>query len=284
MKEIYEFRIPEDLAPQLFNDSEGVRLGTSIRKVVVSTDDPRFERIGKIQQLMHETSDRSFFYGWEINREYDKQDLSSAQLFQLKISKVFESAGEECGTEYNECTACPFCGTGADQVSPLFLPENRIPKKVDISKTIAGEIVVSRRLASTLRSTGLGDNLKPIFSYLSANTRTHLQDWYQFIPPNNCLSICMPTTIGINPYDLDPLGQYRCKCNKLLGLNLLSEVWVKNSPTYTNEIGMMSSVQFTGVRRGLLRPERVLFLSPNARNKLISENVKGFTSDVAHFA
>ena len=70
MKEIYEFRIPEDLAPQLFNDSEGVRLGTSIRKVVVSTDDPRFERIGKIQQLMHETSDRSFFYGWEINREY----------------------------------------------------------------------------------------------------------------------------------------------------------------------------------------------------------------------
>jgi hypothetical protein len=47
--------------------------------------------------------------------------LSSAQLFQLKINKVFEPAGEECGTEYNEGTACPFCGTGADQVSPLFL-------------------------------------------------------------------------------------------------------------------------------------------------------------------
>ena len=282
MNEIYEFRIPEDLAPQLFNDLEGVRLGTSIRKVLVSTDDPRFERIGMIQHSMHEISNRSFFYGWKINREYDKQDLSSAQLFQLKVNKVFEPAGEECGTEYNEGTACPFCGIGADQVSPLFLPEKRIPKRVDVSETIAGEIVVSRRLASILRSIGLADNIKPIFPCLSANS--HLQDWYQFIPPNNYLSICIPTVIGIDPFNVDPLGQYRCKCNNLLGLNLLSEVWVKRSPTYTDEIGLMSSVQFTGVRRGLLRPERVLFLSPNTRNKLLSENVKGFTSDVAHYA
>jgi hypothetical protein len=284
MKEIYEFRIPEDLAPQLFNDAEGVRLGTSIRKVEISTDDPRFERIGKLQHLLHETSSRSFFYGWNIKRKYNKKDLSSAQLFQLQINKVFEPAGEECGTEYNESTACPFCGTGAEQVSPLFLPEKSIPKKVDISKTISGEIVVSRRLASTLRSIGLGGNLKPIFSCPSAKTLTNLQDWYQFIPPINYLSICMPTVTGIGPFDLDPLGQYRCKCNNLLGLNLLSEVSVKRSPACFNEIGMTSSVQFIGVRRGLLRPERVLFLSPNIRNKLISENAKGFVCDVAHFA
>jgi len=83
---------------------------------------------------------------------------------------------------------------------------------------------------------------------------------------------------------LDPLGQYRCKCNNLLGLNLLSEVSVKRSPACFNEIRIMSSLQFIGVRRGLLRPERVLFLSPNTRNKIISENVKGFACDVAHFA
>ncbi len=66
----------------------------------------------------------------------------------------------------------------------------------------------------------------------------------------------------------------------LIGLNLLSEVWVDRSPL--SDAGIVGSRQFIGARRGLLRPERVLLITQQLRTMIESEGLKGIRIEVAH--
>ena len=40
------------------------------------------------------------------------------------------------------------------------------------------------------------------------------------------LEIVPPTGAGVDPFDEDPEGRYRCPCGHVLGLNRLSELWI----------------------------------------------------------
>ncbi|UCD52920.1 MAG: hypothetical protein JSW27_09820 [Phycisphaerales bacterium] len=153
----------EDFAPRLLSENEGKRLGDSIRRVELATNDPRFERIGELQRETRAKTDRSFFYGWHIRRRYTKEELVSAKCLQLAVTAVFEPAGEECGTEYDEATACSNCGAGAAQVSDLYLDLRKAPKNRDIARTIADEIIVSQRLAEKMIDAGVtGFQFRPV--------------------------------------------------------------------------------------------------------------------------
>ena len=81
--------------------------------------------------------------------------MEKASIFLLFIIPLFEPAGEECGTKYDEAFACAQCSSGAKQVTDLFLDCRRIPKKKDAAVTFAGEIVVSRVLWICLWNTVL---------------------------------------------------------------------------------------------------------------------------------
>ena len=153
MDELVEFRVDEAFASRLFASSEGKRLGESIRKVAISVKDPRFHRIGDLQREIAATTKFAFFYGWDIQRRYSKEELLAAQLFSLSIVGGFEPPGELCGTVYDESTACPDCGAGATQISELRLDLRRAPRNKDIARTIADEWIVSQHLAE--RMTGL---------------------------------------------------------------------------------------------------------------------------------
>jgi len=59
------------------------------------------------------------------------QELGATELFLLRAKRRMEPAGEECGTQYNEASACPVCGGGADQITPLFMNGRRIPNSLD---------------------------------------------------------------------------------------------------------------------------------------------------------
>jgi hypothetical protein len=146
MREIAEFRVDEEFAHLLFGDDEGKRMGSSVRRVELETSDPRYKRMGELQKSLRQTKGKPFFYGWSLTYGYSRAEIEAAALLHLKIVSAFEPAGEECGTKYNEAGACPKCGAAAPQITPLYLPEKRIPKSKDISRTIAGEIVVSRRI------------------------------------------------------------------------------------------------------------------------------------------
>ena len=276
MKEIAEFRVPEEFAGELFAEDEGRQL-RSIRKVDISTDDPRYPRIGEIDQVKKELGER-FFYGWDIQRKYSKAELEAALLFTVRPQSTFQPAGEEHGTKYDESIACPECGTGATQVGPLILDVKRIPKRKDISRTIAGEIVVSRQTAEFFKQQEIsGVTFGPVWRNRRGDVS---EDWFQLIVQDTNAEIVAPTQVGINPFNEDPEGTCSCSKGDLIGLNKLSELTVR--VPNLGETDVISTHQYIGCRRGLLRPQREILISPRVRELIESEKLKGFQIEVAH--
>ena len=278
MREIVEFRVNEDFASMLFADDEGKRLGTSVRKVNIATDDPRYGEVGRLDRELSVDKNEYFFSSWRIRRKYTKAELEATSLLRVRAASVFEPAGEERGTKYDESAACPECGAGAKQVGPLILPPSRIPKGKDFAETIAGEVVVSRRIVDLFERHGVtGAHLEPVWV---SRGRQASEDWFQLTVPPTEAEIVPPTRVGLNPFDDDPEGECRCPRGDLIGLNLLSEVSI--SAPSRGDADFISSRQFIGVRRGLLRPRRMVFVSPKVWKLIKSAKIRGVEIEVAH--
>jgi hypothetical protein len=342
MKQTYEFRVNEEFAAELFSSTEGKRLGDSVRQIEIAVDDPRFVSIGRLQSEIESKTNRSFFYGWILRHRYSRKELEQAALLRLKITSVFEPAGEECGTEYDESAACSQCGSGAVQVSDLRLDLRKAPRRKDIARTIAHEWIVSQHLAERMVDNGLtGFELRPVrhkarfqddpmdpnsipsgrelllraeaagaphptgkfWVWLNrAENRPLLEQafaehaalkekrnrrrgkplpiWYQLIVTSSEAEVVPPTRVGIDPFDNDPKGKYRCPRGDLIGLNLLSEVSIKASSRGSADI--FCTRQFVGVRRGVLRPSRIILISPKFWRLIETEKIKGCELEVAH--
>jgi hypothetical protein len=156
VREIYEFRIQGKFASLLFSDDEGVSLGPlRTRKILISPEDSRFSRIGELDQEIHRDFGTYFFAGWNIHRRYSRSELLAADALTLWPKCTFEPCGELCGTTFDQSVACVHCGAGAAQTSDLRLDLRKAPKDKDIARTIAGEIVVSQKLAEGLVDAGI---------------------------------------------------------------------------------------------------------------------------------
>src|SRR5690606_17437283 len=218
MKEILELRVNYDYADLLFKADEGKNLGTSVKIVKLSKEDSKYLQIPIIAEEVKKKYNRSFFFGWEIKRQYSKKELDTATLFDLKIKTVFEPTGEECGTLYDETTACVICGANRKQVSPLILKKGTIPKK-DITITIGGEVVISERFVNAVKHRNLkGLQLTP----------TNVEKYYQLTAKTE-IELSPNTIVGINPFDLSTNSEgeiYKCPKGDTIGLNLLSEPYV----------------------------------------------------------
>jgi hypothetical protein len=220
-----------------------------------------------------------FFAGWDIHRTYTPVEYEKAELFLLCHIATFEPAGEECGTQYDESSACPSCKSGAKQVSPLFLDWKRIPKSKDIARTIAGEIVVSKRMAELFeRHSITGAKFGPVCHRPATSAES--KDWFQLLVTSCEAEVAAPTKMGINPFDEDATGQYRCSRGDLIGLNRLSEVSISRS-SY-NGFDIVASRHFVGTRGGLLRPERFLLVSPKLQQAIKQEKLTGCEFEVSH--
>jgi hypothetical protein len=194
---------------------------------------------------------------------------------------VFEPAGEECGTQYDESSTCPRCGAGAQQVGPLFLDIKRIPKGKDFAKSIAGEVVISRRASELFVQHGItGVAFHPVRT--KGAKSLELPNWSQLVIHSGDADIVPPTKAGIDPFNDDPKGEHRCIEGDTIGLNLLSEVSV--AATSRGQADIVATRQFVGVRRGLLRPERIILISQKVRQLIEAEKLKGCEIEVAHLA
>jgi hypothetical protein len=108
------------------------------------------------------------------------------------------------------------------------------------------------------------------------------KDWFQLAVKSPEAQVVPPTKTGINPFDDDIAGEYRCSLGDLLGLARLSEVWISRM-SYTG-FDIVASSQFVGTRRGLLRPERFLLVSPKLQKVIETQKLKGCKIEVAHLA
>ena len=307
MRAIAEFRIDEELAHLIFADDEGERLG-SVRKVTLDTSDPRYERIGELQKKLRRCG-KSSFYSWSLKYRYSAVELRAAPFLHLKITSSLLPTGEKCGTKYDDDAACPICGAGAPQITPLFVREQRIPKTRDFCQSWGGEMIVSRRIKELFalhRMTGAR------FEIVRPRKRSNdgSTDWFQFFPENSTAEIVPPTQTGDTLFDDggDPAAErdtswmdklpsrvrqglleqfermeeeiYHCPFGDTVGLNLLSEVSIKAS-TKPN-LDIVATRQFIGCRRGLFRQKRLILISPRLYRLLAAEKIKGIKVDVAH--
>jgi hypothetical protein len=150
--------------------------------------------------------------------------------------------------------------------------------------TIAREIVISRRMVGLFQKHNIeGAEFLPIRQKHEPNSES--KEWYQLLVKSVSAEIIPPTLVGNDPFDYDEEGQGRCPNGDLLGLNLLSEVSVKLDDCDGEDI--VASKQFIGTRRGLLRPQRLIFISQRLWNiieqeRLKGERVKGVRFEIAH--
>ena len=196
-----EFRIPEAYAKEFLDITDGVCLGGSVRKLEVSLADPRFARIGNLDRAFH-AKGKAFFTAWIPHRRYTSDELQTAKCLQMIVKRVFEPAGEQSGTLYDESNACRYCGSGGRQVSDLILEARSLPKsgKLSIAKTIAGEIVVSEGFVEAFqRNRFRGAEFRVVKQ--RKNPGLAIQGWFQLVINSAPLTIVSPTLAGITPFD-----------------------------------------------------------------------------------
>jgi hypothetical protein len=103
--------------------------------------------------------------------------------------------------------------------------------------------------------------------------------WYQLKVISNPVTILSPPTqFGINPFNEDRDGSYRCPLGHVLGLNVLSELWIKPETWDGSDIMMTS--EMIGVRRGLLIPEPLVLISARLYNLMKENNIKGYNVEL----
>ena len=278
MTSTIELRVAEEFAHLLFDSGEGRRLGGSVRVVQLDSDDPRLGEVKKLQEEIQRQEGRSFFYGWQIRRHYTTRELDSAALFLTDVTSWFEPAGEECGTTYDESSACSLCGAGAQRSGPLMLKGSSLPKSKDFAMSIGRELIVSDLAREVFQRHGFGGvSFEPVYT---RSTRSG-EGWNAVNVASPLLQVVSPTVAGNNPIDLDPEGKGRCPNGHLLGLNLLSEVTVRRPLT---DVDITFTAEFVGTRRGLVRPERLLLVSQRVRQIVQEERLRGWNFEVAHYA
>lgn len=281
MKEVFEFRINYEYASKLFDLDEGRDLGQikkSVKVITIGRDDPRFGRIPLVAAEIKERYDKTFYYSWRVRRKYSKKELEAARICQLKIKQIFEPAGEECGTMYDETMVCEICGSGKKQVGSLILKENSIPK-TDIASTIAGEVVVSKKLKDCFQK----HNLKGL-SFNSVFFRNAKSEVYQPITTSPKLELTPSTKAGIDPFDFSEKSKgeiYKCPKGHTLGLNLLSEAYIGDSGAL-NDYDFFITSEKIGVKRGLLRPQPLYLCSQAFRKMAEQEKLSGFYFEIAN--
>jgi hypothetical protein len=276
MREHIEFRIPEEVAARYLEPALGTRLGDSVRKVVLPMTDGRVRLIGELDREFRRQGS-VFFTHCHIFRRYTQRELDSAELLHLLVIPVMGTCGELFGTEYDDSAACPHCGAGAPQKTELYFDTRRISSNKDLAQTLAGEVLVSSRLVEAFREHGLtGAEFLPVHH----KTGKVQARWYQLSVTSTPVDIIPPTLVGNTPFDLDERGISRCPWGHLLGLNRLSELWVAQAGQEGNDIARTR--QHIGVRRGVLRPEQQLLISPRLYRLLRELKVRRFEVEVAH--
>jgi hypothetical protein len=270
-----EFRVSEDKAQRtLGKDFGGTVLGDSVRVLMADMPSPLYSRIGDLEaQFRAEGS--CFFTWWEPHRSYTAQELASATLLHIDLKHYFEPCGEDCGTTYDETAACPVCRAGAPQSSPLRL--KRYPKSRDIASTIAGEIIVSRRIVDFFKKHHVtGARFGPV--YLGRRSTSPVAERFQlFVDPT--VDISPKTLTCSDPFDLDEGNEYRCPRGDTIGLRLLSELFLVRSSYDGRDIA--ATRQFTSYRVGVMRPYQHLVISQRLYRLLNEEKIRGFKTEIA---
>lgn len=301
MDEVTEFRIPEENIREYLGEQVTISTNKKVGVIKAKKGSNLYKKIIDLQKLFYSNS-KSFFFGWDIVRNYSKDEVEKAEYFLGKIEKVIGCCGQEGGTNYNDSNACFFCGGGGKQTSDLILDRSKLPKsdKVDIWKTFAGEIGISEKFADILLMNGYpSDGIGLIRK--GNGPGNVVPGWFQLKIETFFYKIAAKTEAGTNPFKIDndvinsnekilsaleiaasksdKLGIYLCPFGHTIGLNLLSEIFLNKSH---GDFLISWTKECIGVRRGFLRPEHCLIFNSAFYRLKEKYKLTGLKFEIAH--
>jgi hypothetical protein len=264
VKEIYQFRIPDDLASRYLPREVGETIGNilHVRKVITTPDSEEFACIRDADRELR--SKGSFFFtSISVRRKYTRPELDGAELLTVEINAMFEPAGEECGTVYDDAASCSRCGAPRRQVSDLFLDLTSIPRSKNAAFSIArNEIVFAAGLAKRIHEERLtGVEFRPVHHWRQAKRvlPEFVQPWIVSSP----ISSASKTKFGNSIFDDDPDNLFRCPSGPVVGASRISELFVSRESWDRSDF--VQTRQYVGIRRGLLNPHPILVVSQRTR-------------------
>ncbi len=280
MTATYDFRFFKETADQFLPATLGVRKGAA-RQVVITEATAEFDTVAAAIEEA-ETRDNTFLLsGWQVSRRYEAKELAACELILLQVNTMVEPAGEECGTRYDESSACPYCGAGARQEGDLFLRARAFRRKVDFRRTLGGEVVVSRRAATVMVEAGISATCFGDVYILERGDVVLSAQYRQLLRSRAVAHVTSPTRFGEHPFDQRARGA--CTQGDTGGIARLSEVTVRPDGNLA-KAGVVHADKCVGLRQGLLRPERMWLVSQEVYQALASAGVTGCSFERVHFS
>jgi hypothetical protein len=309
MKELYEFRVYTNYAPEVLGDERPRRSIRVAAAVVVRgvVGDERYRRIGELDRRFRtQGNEGSVFAGWQITRKYTVAEIRKAELFLLDL-RYAHAAGDEYGTGYTDAPFNPDCGIGREEVKvdlhpfrvfrekttdlrcalgsrqtgPLILPTKKQLKSRDIFMLWSGEIIVSARILDIIENS-TGSLLQPVWSTMRgarSASSVGLSSFRQWVVRSRPLIVCDPTRFGDQPFRGE---SEQCKCplglGETRGAHLLSGLYIKRS-SWDGSDACTTDV-FVGTRRGLFRPYNPMVVSRRLFGALQKTGVRGVRFEI----
>ena len=290
MKKFVYFRINEKYFDFVQNNIPEVVFNPSNPIIILSTDDENVTNIHNMNKLL----DNNLYFYWDLLYEYTSNEINNAKLFRVKYLNVIESCGEEGGTQYDNSKVCPICGAGKRQIGDLHLSSNTSLKKGVVYKTIGGEIIVP----SFFRDISIEHNLYGM-DFLHVWLGDELLNDYLQLTSSYSIEVSTMTRFGIDYFDTENISSveermfnicghnihfpkeiYVCPQGDLVGLRLLSELFVLHNDTINN-IDFMKTSKYIGVKRGFINPEPLYVCSKKFYDVVKKENIYGMEFEIA---
>jgi len=287
MRLVFDLRLAEDWAEKHLGPlvgkplSQGPGFPAVTRQVIIDANDPLAEEI-KDKIVASEIRGESQFCFVNPDYLYAKEELDRATLLRFRPTVLVRTFGQRYGTEYDESNACPKCGAGRVQRSPLIIdPRHLKKKKKDFLVTVtADEWIVSARLADLVRDLPAGDRtLEPIHDLHGKP----IDDWLQLKVHAVFGSAVPPTKFGLDYFHPEDVkGEYLCEKHSLSGLNLISELYLKSDKEPPLWPALSITKNRVGRKSGWIVPAPFLLVSRKFADSLAENNIGGFGLDVAH--
>lgn len=111
--------------------------------------------------------------------------------------------------------------------------------------------------------------------------------WYQLCVTSPRVPTVPPTRFGINPFDEDREGRYRCSISNLCdedghvsGLNVLSEVFISRERYGGDDF--VCTRDYVGGFKDWYIPGQLLLVTPRVRNLLVEHKIRGWRGEIAY--
>ncbi|HEX5753810.1 MAG TPA: hypothetical protein VFZ09_46930 [Archangium sp.] len=246
-----------------------------VRRLLLDVNNPLVEQLRAVE-LEYRARGTTLFSMCDVERHYTPRELRAAEYVMVGFWPFFRPTGVECGTVYDDSTACARCGSGARQVNELHLELRRIPKSRDLAITQGGEYVISSRLVEVLRQHRItGYELRPIVSRGGRPTSDH----HQLVIPSATAEVVPPTQAGGSCLYPEP-DSSRCPDGHVLGHQLLSSLHVSSDSL--GDLDWVFTRQKFGRRGNLYHPYSMMIVTQRLYRLLAEQKVRHLHAEVVH--